>query len=51
VTGICTAADITLLPMVVEACKQYSRVNQNEQKEMIERAKSLVPIFEMENNQ
>lgn len=50
VTGICTAADITLLSMVVEACEQYSVLSQNEQIKMIERAKTLDPIFEVEKN-
>jgi len=50
VTGICTAADIRLLPMVVEACNKFSVLSNDDQTELIDRAKSLVPIFEVENN-
>jgi predicted aldo/keto reductase-like oxidoreductase len=48
VTGICTAADVNLLPLVVDACEKFTPMNLEKQSELIERAKTLTPIFEIE---
>jgi hypothetical protein len=48
VTGICTAADINLLPLVVEACEKFTPMSLEKQDELIENAKKLTPIFEVD---
>jgi predicted aldo/keto reductase-like oxidoreductase len=45
VTGICTAADITLLPHVVDACENYSHMNNDAQQELIVRADEFEQLF------
>ncbi len=45
VTGICTAGDVTLLPLVVEACENFSPLSQAEQDLMIAEANEFEPLF------
>jgi predicted aldo/keto reductase-like oxidoreductase len=45
ITAICTAADVTLLPLVVDACKKYSPLNSNEQQDLIARADEFEQLF------
>lgn len=45
VTAICTVADVTLLPLVVNACEKYSLLNANEQQDLIARASEFEQLF------
>jgi aryl-alcohol dehydrogenase-like predicted oxidoreductase len=45
VTGICTVGDTRVLPLVLEACKRLSHLNQDEMEEMIESGKQYEPLF------
>lgn len=46
VSGICTAADVTLLPSIFEACESYSEMPSSEQEALIAQAKDYPPLFE-----
>ncbi len=48
VAGICTAADINLLPKVVQACDQFVPMSENRQAGLISNARSQSPIFKVE---
>ena len=45
VTGICTAGDTRVLPLVLEACEKFSRLNQDQMEEMIEFGRQYEPLF------
>jgi aryl-alcohol dehydrogenase-like predicted oxidoreductase len=45
VTGICTAGDTRVLPLVLKACENFSRLNKDEMEEMIESGKQYEPLF------
>jgi aryl-alcohol dehydrogenase-like predicted oxidoreductase len=45
VTGICTAGDTRVLPLVLQACENFSRLNQAEMEEMIKSGKQYEPLF------
>ena len=45
VTGICTAGDITLLPMVLKACSNFKPMGFGEQEELILKGKELELFF------
>jgi len=45
VTGICTAGDITVLPMVLQACEQFRLLSEGEQSNLVERGKAMEMIF------
>jgi aryl-alcohol dehydrogenase-like predicted oxidoreductase len=45
VTGICTAGDITLLPLVLKACENFTLLSQPELDHLIELGRSYVPLF------
>ena len=45
VTGICTAGDTHLLPMVLKACENFTRISDIEREAMIERGAQLEPLF------
>ncbi len=45
VTGVCMAGDITVLPMVLQACEQFSPLSEDEQNALMERGKSMEMIF------
>jgi len=46
VTGLCTAGDVDLLPLVLQACEEYKPLSHTEQEEMIARGREFVPLFE-----
>ena len=45
VTGLCTAGDTRILPMVLRACENFTRLVDAELEEMIESAKQYEPLF------
>lgn len=45
VTGLCTAGDTRILPMVLEACKNFTRLNDTLREEMIQSATQYEPLF------
>lgn len=45
VTGICTAGDTRILPMVLEACENFTRLSDTEKEELIESGKQYEPLF------
>jgi aryl-alcohol dehydrogenase-like predicted oxidoreductase len=45
VTGLCTVGDTRILPMVIQACKDFTRLNQDEIEQMIKSGKQYEPLF------
>jgi aryl-alcohol dehydrogenase-like predicted oxidoreductase len=45
VTGLCTAGDTHILPLVLKACENFTRLNHDEMEEMIKSAKEYEPLF------
>ena len=45
VTGLCTAGDTRILPLVLKACENFKRLDTAEMDEMIQSAKQYVPLF------
>ena len=45
VTGLCTAGDITVLPMVLNACQNFSPMSDTQQKAMIKSGQQFEPLF------
>jgi aryl-alcohol dehydrogenase-like predicted oxidoreductase len=45
VSGLCTAGDIRVLPVVINACENFSRLGKNEMEAMIESGKQYEPLF------
>jgi aryl-alcohol dehydrogenase-like predicted oxidoreductase len=45
VTGICTAGDIRILPMVIQACENYQELDHEQMEAMIESGKHFEPLF------
>lgn len=45
VTGVCMAGDVTVMPMVLQACEQFSPLSGEEQNALMERGKSMEMIF------
>jgi len=45
VTGLCTAGDTTVLPLVLEACQNFSPMNQTEREAMIQSGQQFEPLF------
>ena len=45
VTGLCTAGDINLLPMVLKACQNFSPMSVAQQEATIESGKQFEPLF------
>jgi aryl-alcohol dehydrogenase-like predicted oxidoreductase len=45
VTGICTAGDIRVLPLVIRACQNFSRLSQADMEEMIKSGQQFEPLF------
>lgn len=48
VTGLCTAGDTRLLPLVLEACEHHRRLGPDEIEALIESGKSYEPLFKHE---
>jgi predicted aldo/keto reductase-like oxidoreductase len=45
VSGLCTAGDTRILPMVIQACEDFTRLQDSEIEEMIKSAKQYEPLF------
>jgi aryl-alcohol dehydrogenase-like predicted oxidoreductase len=45
VTGICTAGDIHLLPVVLQACEQFTPLSPEKQAVLVQAGRSLEPLF------
>ena len=45
VTGLCTVGDTRILPMVLQACESFTRLNEDELEAMIESGKQYEPLF------
>lgn len=45
VTGLCTAGDTRILPLVIDACQNFSRLNRDEMNETIKSGKQFEPLF------
>lgn len=45
VTGICTAGDVSVLPLVIQACERFTPMSQAEQEELIASASKYEPLF------
>ena len=45
VTGVCTAGDTRVLPMVLSACENFTRLTDSEMEEMIQSGKQYEPLF------
>jgi predicted aldo/keto reductase-like oxidoreductase len=45
VSGICTAGDTRVLPLMLEACKNFSQLNKAEMEEMIESGRQYEALF------
>ena len=45
VTGLCTAGDTRILPMVLQACEKFTRLGRDEIEEMIKSGEQYEPLF------
>lgn len=45
VTGLCTAGDTRILPLVLKACENFSQLNDAEREGMIQSAREYEPLF------
>lgn len=45
VTGLCTAGDTRLLPRMLQACENFTPLNDSEREEMIQSAQAYEPLF------
>jgi predicted aldo/keto reductase-like oxidoreductase len=45
VTGLCTAGDISVLPLVLDACAQFTPMSKEEQEALIATANQYEPLF------
>jgi aryl-alcohol dehydrogenase-like predicted oxidoreductase len=45
VTGICTAGDVRILPLVLQACENFTPLAPEDQEALVETGKGLVPLF------
>jgi aryl-alcohol dehydrogenase-like predicted oxidoreductase len=45
VTGLCTAGDIRVLPLFIQACENFQELNHEQMEEMIESGKKYEPLF------
>jgi aryl-alcohol dehydrogenase-like predicted oxidoreductase len=45
VSGLCTAGDTRVLPLVLQACENFSPLNTDEMEEMIKSGKQYEPLF------
>lgn len=45
VTGLCTAGDAKLLPLVLDACEYYTKLLEEEQEELIQKSSQYQPLF------
>ena len=45
VSGLCTAGDTKVLPIVIKACQNFTPMNQSQREAMIESGKQFEPLF------
>ncbi len=45
ISGICTAGDTTILPLILDACERFSPMNKAEQEKLIASAEKFEPLF------
>ena len=45
VTGLCTAGDIRVLPLMIRACKNFKELDHKQMEAMIESGKQYEPLF------
>ena len=45
ITGLCTAGDTRVLPLVLKACENFTRLSDSEREAMIESGKQYEPLF------
>jgi aryl-alcohol dehydrogenase-like predicted oxidoreductase len=45
VTGVCTAADIRVFPVMLKACENFTPLNESEREQMIQSAQRYEPLF------
>ncbi len=45
VTGLCTVGDVSVLPLVLEACEKFTPMSQDEQEALIATANQYEPLF------
>lgn len=45
VTGLCTAGDIRILPMMIRACENFKELGHDQMEELIELGKQYEPLF------
>lgn len=45
VTGLCTPGDTRILPLVLQACENFSQISKDKMEEMIESGKQYEPLF------
>ena len=45
ITGLCTAGDTRVLPLMLKACENFTRLSDSEMKAMIESGKQYEPLF------
>jgi aryl-alcohol dehydrogenase-like predicted oxidoreductase len=45
VTGLCTAGDTRIFPIMLEACKNFSPLTEAQREELIEKGKKYEPLF------
>jgi predicted aldo/keto reductase-like oxidoreductase len=45
VTGLCTAGDTRVLPLVIDACENFVRLSMDETEEMIKSGEQYEPLF------
>jgi hypothetical protein len=45
VTGLCTVGDTRVLPLVIDACEHFSRLNRDEMETMIQSGTQFEALF------
>ena len=45
VTGLCTAGDVSVLPLVIQACENFTPLSQAEQEALVASARHYEPLF------
>lgn len=45
ITGLCTAGDTRILPLVLQACQNFNRLTETEREEMIKSGQQFKPLF------
>jgi len=45
VTGVCMAGDVTVIPMILQACENFEAMSQEEQAALVEKGKTMEMIF------